>query len=57
METRLGEKGGLVGGASAGTGAACAAFTAEGARVVVHCHRGRGWAGAVAAELGDAGAR
>jgi 3-oxoacyl-[acyl-carrier protein] reductase len=45
----------LVTGASGGIGAACArAFAAEGARVVVHYHRGEERARAVAEELGDA---
>ena len=45
----------LVTGASGGIGAACArAFLAEGARVLVHYHRGEERAGAVAAELGGA---
>ena len=45
----------LVAGASGGIGAASArAFTAEGARVLVHFHRGEERARALAAELGDA---
>jgi 3-oxoacyl-[acyl-carrier protein] reductase len=45
----------LVTGASGGIGAACArAFYAEGATVLVHYHRGRERAEAVAAELGGA---
>ena len=45
----------LVTGASGGIGAACArAFFAEGARVVVHYHRGEDRARALAAELGGA---
>jgi 3-oxoacyl-[acyl-carrier protein] reductase len=45
----------LITGASGGIGAACArAFAAEGARVVVHFHRGRDRAEAVAAEVGGA---
>jgi 3-oxoacyl-[acyl-carrier protein] reductase len=45
----------LVTGASGGIGAACArAFAAEGARVLVHYHRGEERARAVAAELGGA---
>jgi 3-oxoacyl-[acyl-carrier protein] reductase len=55
MDTGLQGKGVLVTGASGGIGAACArAFAAEGARVAVHCHRGRDRAEAVAAELGGA---
>ena len=43
----------LVTGASGGIGSACArAFTAEGARVLVHFHRGEERARALAAELG-----
>src|SRR5437667_10410443 len=53
MDTGLDGKGVVVTGASGGIGAACArAFAAEGARVVVHYHRGRSRAEAVAAELG-----
>ena len=45
----------LVTGASGGIGAACAlAFSAEGARVLVHYHRGEERARAVSAELGGA---
>ena len=45
----------LVTGASGGIGAACArAFVSEGARVLVHYHRGEERARAVAAELGGA---
>ena len=45
----------LVTGASGGIGSACArAFAAEGARVLVHYHRGEERARALAAELGDA---
>src|SRR5437764_1115965 len=57
MQTELAGKGVVVTGASGGIGAACArAFAAEGARVVVHFHRGRERAELVAAELGDTAA-
>ena len=50
METGLAGKGVVVTGASGGIGAACArAFAAEGARVVVHYHRGEERARALAA--------
>ena len=53
METGLEGLGVVVTGASGGIGAACArAFAAEGARVVVHYHRGEQRAEALAAELG-----
>lgn len=55
METGLAGKGVLVTGASGGIGAACArAFAAEGARVLVHYHRGEERALALAEELGGA---
>jgi 3-oxoacyl-[acyl-carrier protein] reductase len=52
IETGLAGKGVLVTGGSGGIGAACVrAFAAEGARVVVHYHRGRERAEALAAEI------
>jgi 3-oxoacyl-[acyl-carrier protein] reductase len=57
VDTGLAGKGVVVTGASGGIGAACArAFAAEGARVVLHYHRGRDRAETVAAEVGDAAA-
>ena len=55
MNTGLAGKRVLVTGASGGIGGACArAFAAEGAAVVIHYHRGREQAEALAGELGDA---
>ncbi|HYX77173.1 MAG TPA: SDR family NAD(P)-dependent oxidoreductase, partial [Gaiellaceae bacterium] len=55
METGLAGKRVLVTGGSGGIGSACArSFEAEGAEVVVHYHRGRDRAEALAAELGVA---
>jgi 3-oxoacyl-[acyl-carrier protein] reductase len=53
VETGLASRSVLVTGASGGIGAACArAFASEGARVVVHYHRGEERAREVSAELG-----
>ena len=55
MDAGLAGQGVVVTGASGGIGAACArAFAAEGARVLVHFHRGAERARALATELGDA---
>ena len=55
MDTGLVGRGVVVTGASGGIGAACArAFAAEGARVLVHYHRGEERARALAEELGGA---
>jgi len=55
VETGLAGKGVVVTGASGGIGAACArAFAAEGAKVLVHYHRGEERAKAVAAGIGGA---
>ena len=54
-DSGLQDKGVLVTGASGGIGAACArAFAEEGARVLVHYHRGEERARALSAELGGA---
>jgi 3-oxoacyl-[acyl-carrier protein] reductase len=55
LDTGLAGKGVVVTGASGGIGSACArAFAAEGARVLVHYHRGEERAQALADELGGA---
>ena len=55
IETGLQGKGVLITGALGGIGSACArAFAAEGARVLVHFHRGEERARALAGELGGA---
>jgi 3-oxoacyl-[acyl-carrier protein] reductase len=55
VDTGLAGQGVVVTGASGGIGAACArAFAAEGARVLVHYHRGEERARALADELGGA---
>jgi 3-oxoacyl-[acyl-carrier protein] reductase len=55
IETGLQGKGVVVTGASGGIGAACArALVAEGARVVIHYHRGQERARALSDELGGA---
>ena len=55
MQTGLAGKGVVVTGASGGIGGACArAFASEGAKVLVHYHRGAERAAALAAEIGGA---
>jgi 3-oxoacyl-[acyl-carrier protein] reductase len=55
VETGLAGKGVLIAGASGGIGSACArAFHAEGARVLIHYHRGEERAQTLSAELGGA---
>src|SRR5688572_19258071 len=55
IETGLQGKGVVITGAAGGIGSACArAFAAEGARVLVHYHRGEERARALADELGGA---
>src|SRR5260370_22107107 len=55
VDTGLSGKRVVVTGASGGIGSACArVFAAEGANVVLHYHRGRDRAEALAAELGGA---
>jgi 3-oxoacyl-[acyl-carrier protein] reductase len=55
VDTGLAGSGVVVTGASGGIGAACArAFAAEGARVLLHYHRGRDRAEALASELAGA---
>jgi 3-oxoacyl-[acyl-carrier protein] reductase len=55
LETGLADKAVLVTGASGGIGAACVrAFASEGARVLVHYHRGKERARSLASEIGSA---
>lgn len=55
MEAGLAGKGVLIAGASGGIGSACArAFHAEGARVLIHYHRGEERAQVLSTELGGA---